>query len=158
MTDQSVFMLDCYRLGTTATVTQVTGTVCPCKKDRGSSFEWHRLNPSAENCNGTGLINKTTTTTSVKAFFTNRLQSLMVFLHQYKKSEIGELDGADMFMFGVAKAADASYFDISGLKETGDNRANKVTFNSQDYLVRHVYSIAGLNEVVIGQVGLLKKI
>ena len=158
MTDRSVFMLDCYRFGNTATATQVTGTACGCVKSSGSSREWHRLHPDDDNCNGTGLVNTTTTTTSVKAFFTNRLQSLMTFLNQYKKTEIGELDDADLFMYGVAKASDASYFDISGLKETGDNRSNKVTFNSQDYLVRHVYDIPGLNETVIGQVGLLKKI
>ena len=158
MTDQTVFMRDCYRFGNSATVTQVTGTACPCVKSSGSSREWHRLNTGADECNGTGLINTTTTTTTVKAFFTNRLQSLMVFLNQFKKSEIGELDSADLFIFGVAKASDASYFDISGLKETGDNRANKITFASEDYLVRHVYSIAGLNETVVGQVGLLKRI
>ena len=158
MTDQSTFMIDCYRFGNTATVTQVTGTACGCVASQGSSREWHRLHPTADDCNGTGLIDTTTTTTSVKSFFTNRLQSLMTFLNQYKKTEIGEIDDADLFIYGVAKALDASYFDISGLKETGDNRANKVTFNSQDYQVRHIYDIPGLDETVIGQVGLLKKI
>lgn len=158
MTDQETFRLHCYHFGNTATVTQVTGTACGCKKSSGSSREWHRLNAGSPDCNGTGLISTTTTTTSVKAFFTNRLQSLMTFLNQYKKAEIGEIDDADLFMFGAAKATDASFINISNLKETGANRSNKVTFNSIDYLVRHIYDIAGLNEVLVGQVGLLKRI
>ena len=155
MTDKQMFMLDCYRYGATATLSQVTGTTCGCQKSSGSSREWHRQNPTEDDCNGTGQIDTTTTTTSVKAFFTNRLQSLMQFLNKYNKSEIGELDIADLFMFGTAKAADASFVSLVGLEESNTNRENKVIYDSQDYTIRLVYQIGFTEEV--GQVALLKK-
>ena len=156
MTDKSIFMLDCYRFGAAATLTAVTGTTCPCQKTTGSSKEYHRLYPLATDCNGTGKIDITTTTTAIKAFFTDRLQSLMTFLSQYKKTEIGEYEDADLFIFGTAKAADASFVDLTGLEESNTNRANKITYQSHNYFIRHVYSIGFTEEV--GQVALLKKV
>ena len=156
MTDKTVFMLDCYRFGADATLTTVTGTTCPCRKTSGSSREYHRLNPSAADCLGTGQIDTTITETTIKGFFTNRLQSLMTFLNQYKNTEIGEMYDADLFIFGVAKASDASFMDLSGYTESNTNRANKITYQGNDYLIRHVYSVGFTEEV--GQVGLLKRV
>lgn len=79
----------------------------------------------------------------------------MTFLNYYKKSEIGELDQADLFMFGTAKASDASFVDLEDLPESNTNRANKVTIGGHDYTIRHVYSVGFTEEV--GQIALLKK-
>jgi len=152
MTDQELFMIDLINHGASAVVTQETGgTACPCVGDRGPSREWHRQNSDETDCNGTGKTGTTTTTTTVQAFFLNRLQTLSTTKFQFAKEVIGEIDKADLIMIGTVKSSDKSFFDLTDLDELRD----KVTFVSQDYVLRTVYPL--WTDVVQGQMGLLKR-
>lgn len=57
-------------LGNALIKSVLTGMVCPCVDSETGhpSREWHRLNPLAEDCGGTGLISSTRTDTSFYAF------------------------------------------------------------------------------------------
>jgi len=157
MTDKEIFCEDLNHFGKSATLVQVTGDACPCMTWRDSdnpsySAEWHRLNPAAEDCNGTGLINRTTTNTTIKAYFypptalPNRL-----ILTKEKIEVIGELQNDDLMLFGAVNASTGAYVDLSGLDELQDY----ITIDSRKYFVRHYYDLQ--NSDVVGQLALLRR-
>lgn len=139
-------------------MTSVTGTVCPCMTwrdaDRPSySAEWHSLNPLADNCNKTGLIDTTTTTVAIKAMFIAAgLMANMSMLSKEALTLIGELQNDDLVMYGAVNASSGEFYDVSGLSEYND----KITYNSIDYIVRHHYNADF--DANVGQVAVLKRI
>jgi len=157
VSDAARHLADVARYAPSATITVITGTTCPCMASRDSSnpsysADWHRVNSSAAACNGTGLISRTTTVTTVHAFFhpVSAVRDDIPRLAE-KLSEIGELDEKDYMMFSPVKS-DGTAFSMSGMAE----RKDKVTYDGKDYLVRHVFDLAvGAN---IGQWALLKRI
>jgi hypothetical protein len=144
------------RRGMTATVTIVTGTQCPCMISRDPNNpsynpEWHvTVNPSADDCGGSGLINTTTTVTTVYASFMNEMQNINTLLTDQLLKEIGEVKTTDVIMVGQFEA-DGTFFNMSQFSEQSD----KVTFGGVDYVVRHYHDI--YHGELVGQVSLLKR-
>jgi len=138
--------------GDSATYTAVTGDACPCMAWRspGYSPEWHRLNSESDACNGTGLINTSTETTSIKGFF-YRTDIHYSFLTEDQKIPIGELQDADVVLFGQVNATTGAFVDLS----SANVRADKITLDSVDYEIRKILepSITGR----IGQMTTLKR-
>jgi len=144
-----------YRSGSDAILKSITGTVCPCMTSRSSSYpaysaEWHRLNPTAIDCNGVGKITTTTKSISIKAVFSIGIQSATAFLNSRDKSPIGEIPDYDLLMFGQC-ISDGSFLDISSYTEQDDY----IIYNSSNYVIRNIYDIE--YNGMIGQISLLKK-
>lgn len=158
MTDQEMYTIDLYHHGHDAALTQISGTTCPCMTWRDPdnpsySAEWHRLNPTADPCNGTGLIDTTTTNTSIKAFFypPTALPNRQI-LTKEMLAVIGEIAHDDLMLFGSVDATTGVLVDLTGLNEARDY----ITYNSQKYLARHVFSLH--TNIEVGQFALLKRI
>jgi len=122
------------RYGTTASMEVVTGTACPCIAGRGAySPEWHRLNPAAASCAGTGLISRTTTTTSIKAMFYEAGFARDEIRRNFSQEIIGQVKDTDVFMIGTANAS-------TGAQVTLSADAN-ITIGSNKYKVWHISNL-----------------
>jgi hypothetical protein len=137
------------RFGQSATLNVITGTVCPCMTSRDStnptySAEWHGNNPTAEACNGTGLIVDTTTSTEIKAV----IQPFAVYAQSIQSnkewlSQIGEINIDDHYYCGTVDSS-GSFVDISGYNE----KNAYITFDSRSYTLRDISTINfGLEEI-----------
>ena len=156
MTKQQRFCKYLFRQGSDATLYSITGTQCPCMISRSAvhpsySPEWHRENSDADHCNGTGWINRTTTTIAIKATFTIGVQSIPELMTNELKEKIGELQDYDLVMFGQCNASTAAFVDISSYTEQDDY----ISFKGNNYLIRHPYDIDF--GATVGQVSLLKR-
>ena len=158
MTPQVIFCHSLLHFGQSITVKQYSGgTACGCMTYRDSahpeySREWHRNNPAQTNCNGTGKIGMTLTTTSAKAHIMP-LQ-LAINSSMIKKElleNIGEIQKEDYVLIGTANATTGTFIDLRTLNESYDY----IIYDSVNYLVRHVYEYA--TDAVIGQMVLLKR-
>jgi hypothetical protein len=149
MTNKEVHLVDCYHDGESASLTTVSGTTCPCCADGEYSAEWHRNNADADDCNGTCLIDTTTTTTSVKGFFAHvGLITRTMLLEKEIKTLIGELQQDDVICYGMVNATTAAEIDMDGLSELADT----LTYNSDTYVFRQSIKT---NE--FGQIGIFKR-
>ena len=140
--------------GTDIMVTQITGDTCPCTTWRDGSYspEYHsEINTTVEDCQGTLLINRTTTTFTLKGIVSLGIQSLNTFMTKEILSEIGELQNEDLLLFGQCKASDGSFFDLTVLSEQRDT----LTIDSIDYIRRHSFMVNFGKD--IGQISLLKR-
>jgi len=141
--------------GDSAVLTKITGTACPCMsyKDRDSySEEYHRNNPLAEDCGGTGLIDpgKTTTNINIK-FIVSDINTASTFLPKALdiKEVYGEINARDLFIIGTMDTSNSNTSeDLRNLNEY----ANWITYDSQKYLIRFVTPIPKS----VGQIALLK--
>ena len=139
--------------GKDATLTIISGDTCPCMTSRDPNHpayneEWHDNNLSAEDCLGTGLINRTTTTVAVKSVFTTEIETLPTFISAELKLEIGRLQNRDLVMFGCCQASDGTFYDMTHIKEHSDT----VTYRSKVYVMRHHMD---LDDIM--QIGVLKE-
>ncbi len=103
--------------GVTANMTVITGTACPCITSRDPehpaySPEWHRLNPAAASCAGTGLISRTNTVTSIRAFFYEAGISGDEIRKLFKTEVIGELSDTDLLMVGTMEATTGAFVEL----------------------------------------------
>lgn len=123
------------KYGTDAVYKLTTGTVCPCMSSRDSnkpaySPEWHRLNPTAAACNGTGLISRVVTSTNVKAFF----YEVGIVGDEIKKrfdaAVIGLLKDTDLLVIGTLVSSTGAYMAMA--KEA------VFTIGGSDYQVFHI--------------------
>ena len=127
--------------GTACTVTTVTGTTCPCMTYRpgsGSSYspQYHADYPAAAECNGIGLISRTTTTVNAKGlFYTIAFLGASNLLIKEQLQEIGEYNKDDLIIHGLVNTSTGAMIDISALNELRDY----VTFNSINYVIRHTF-------------------
>ena len=141
------------RYGSAATLKRVTGTACPCMVSRDAnkpaySAEWHRLNPVAAACNGTGLISRTTTSTSILAFFYEAGIAGSEIRKAFDTAEIGELALDDVLAIGALNASTAAF--------VGMVRDDNITVGSREYKVFHVSEL--MTGDVNAQWALLKRI
>ena len=158
MTHKKRFLKILYKSGMSANLIRLTGDQCPCMvfedPDVPSySPEWHRLNPTAENCNRTGLINTVETTIAIKSIFYSvalKVQSLN--LEKEILDKIGEWQKDDLLMYGCVKVADMSEIDLRTLNENVD----KIQYDGKLYIPRHTLDVA-TNEI-IGSLCLIKRI
>ena len=153
MSRQSKFLKHVRRNGAAAVITTITGTVCPHIAAVGVTYskEWHRNNPATADCNGTGLIARTSTTKNIKAFFIPSAMIGSSNVPDNMKKEIGEKVNYDYLMIGVLDADSDVYLDITGYV------VNKtyVTFDSSKFRIRNTYPLGITSE--IGQASLLVK-
>jgi hypothetical protein len=137
------------RYGVTASLETVAGTVCPCTTERGAySPEWHRLNPAAASCAGTGLVNRTTTTTSIKAMFYEAGIAGDEIHKKFSAEIIGQVKDDDLFMLGTQNAS-------TGTQVTLSKDAN-ITVGSYKYKVWHISDL--MPGDVCAQWAILKRI
>ena len=152
MSQQSRFMAHLIRQGESATVNNLSGSVCPCMTFRGTGYsrEWHRLNTAAANCRGTGIISGAISSTTIKAIFypigagsgmgTNLIEDL--------KLPIGEKVDADLIMYGQVNVEDNTYFSVSSFVE----REDCLLYGENYFYMRKTYDLPNL-----GQLSLLKR-
>lgn len=155
MSDAVRYRQDLVRYGQTATVAAITGTACPCMVSRDSarpsySAQWHRDNTGAAACNGTGLISRTTTSTTIYGLFIPLSAAYQVMRAAEKLAEIGELDNNDMMLYG-ATTSTGTAFDLSALVE----RKDTITWDGKTFLVRMVFDL-GVS-IEMGQWAILKR-
>ena len=151
MSKQTRFMSFIFRQGESATINSVTGTTCPCWAVgvTGYNPQWHADYPAAEACNGTGLIVRTTTQTSIKAKFYPAGVIGMSDLPEDFKTAIGEKQEDHILMYGQCNASTGAYVSVSGYTEDDDY----ITYNSVNYRFRKVYTLPE----ILCQVSLLVK-
>jgi len=120
--------------GTPATMETVAGTVCPCMAERGAySPEWHRLNPAAASCAGTGLISRSTTTTSIKAFFYESGIAGDEIRKSFSQEIVGQVKETDVFMIGTQNASTGAQVTLSA--------DTNITIGSNKYKVWHISNL-----------------
>src|SRR4030042_1522961 len=147
MTNKERFMIWLLnnKLAEAATISTITGTVCPCMASRDSSnpsysAEWHVLNPTAAACSGIGLISTTTTSINIKAVFSplNTAGSTIPTGKEFLET-IGEIQMDDLFMWGTINTDTNAFIDISGKSEY----TSYITKSSIKYVIRDVSNIPG---------------
>ena len=139
MSRQDRFMDKIRQHGASAVLSVYTGTRCPCVLSGGNnavSEEWHRLNPSAKYCSGTGLITRTTTATNVKGFFFQIGAINTLGLPEIAKTAVGELSREDLIMVGTWNDDNDVYMDLSSYIE----RRTSMVYDSIQYQIRNVYN------------------
>jgi hypothetical protein len=148
MTNQNRFLAWLARttMAQSAKLYTVSGTACPCMSsgNRNSySQNWHRLNPTAEDCNGTGKIADTTTYVNIKAVIYSA-QQMPRSIHGVEKilSMIGEVNVDDMILIGTINSDTFAYVDLSATTEY----ANYILFNSLKYHIRNVFNIMDVGQ------------
>ncbi|HNR69545.1 MAG TPA: hypothetical protein PKN24_15980 [bacterium] len=128
--------------GTAATVKEYSGgTQCPCMISRGTeapaySADWHRRNPSATNCNGTGLIGSTTSTVSIKTMVIDAKAVGDEVDRSGKWTEIGKLEADDVALYGAVKVSDGSNYSFADLTDK-----NEITVLGNTYAVKYTLKI-----------------
>lgn len=140
------------RYGEAATLSVITGSACPCMSYKGRdsySEQYHRDNPSAADCGGTGLISSTTTTTNIKAIFSppGLVGTSIPGGREFIES-IGEVQADDLLLWGTVDTSDGSFETLAGYTDYNAY----ITYDSKKYFIRDVSSIPGQ----VGQVALLK--
>ncbi|HQI49888.1 MAG TPA: hypothetical protein PLN61_14640 [bacterium] len=123
-----------------ATVREFTaGTQCPCMISRDSavptySADWHRRNPAAEACNGTGMIGETTVETAVKTIpmDAQAIGNLSNLIKQGGSfTDIGNIDVGDYLLYGAVRTSTGALFSFESL---GDK--NVITLLGKTYAIK----------------------
>jgi len=116
--------------GQSATKSTLAGTACPCIDSETliPSREWHRDNPTAADCGGTGLINSTRTNLSIYAFIQPPDGD------ELEKLPPGLRNVAVMKYFGSVDAS-LNFVSVIGM----DEKRDYIVFGSNKYIVRNVY-------------------
>ncbi len=111
------------RNGTIATVKTFTGgTQCPCMISRGSeapaySLDWHRRNPTATNCSGTGEIGATESTVTIKTMPIAAKAIGDAVKRGGAWVDIGEIKTGDLALYGAVKTSDGTNYSFDGLAD-----------------------------------------
>ena len=158
MSRASRFIGACLRYGDVFTAASVTGTQCPCMISRDAnnptySPDWHINNPAPgdEDCNGSGLIDTTSTTINLKGFLYPAALLGTSQVPEDIKSVIGEITNADLIVYGQVNTDTLAFYDLSGLTEYDDT----ITFDSVTYVDRKTFDLKIQNR--IAQVSLFKR-
>lgn len=150
MTNKERHIIDVLHYGEAATLTSVTGTVCPCLASNGGAYslEWHRVNSGSAACNGKGVISSTTTTTNILMMVAPvQFIGTAGIGNKEAMSILGETQNDDLFSLGIVTSAGVEV-DLSSYDEKNDY----ITYNSNKYVIRHFFKTDYLT------VGLLKRI
>ena len=141
------------RNGETATLIELTGSTCPCMthfSDTPSySKQWHRENPNADDCNGTGIINGTYSRTAIYGIFSppnlvgNSIPGGKEFI-----DSIGEIQKDDLIIWGIT---DASLNNVNVTYKS--EYVTKVTHKGVDYTLKDMSIIPN----AVGQVARLAR-
>jgi hypothetical protein len=131
------------RMGEDATITSITGTVCPCTQRNGNyNPQYHADFPTAQNCNGTKLISRTVSVVNFKAIFYPAGLMGITGWPGDTKEVIGTLKETDTLMY--IPVANFDTLDISVYKD-----ADFVTYNSREFLIRKTYPVPNIGYCAI---------
>lgn len=156
MSHFEAFLLNLMRHGVPATVLEYTaGKVCPCmtSRDTGApaySADWHRRNPTAEDCGGSGTIEETTVGTSILTMPIDAMAVGNSVRESGFFAEIGKVDSGDFALYGAVKASDGSLFSFEALTSK-----NVITLLGNQYTVKKTMRIP-ISGVVVS-LALVKK-
>jgi len=156
MTNKERWRWDIKRNGMPVTLTQKTGTACPCLAERGAySPGWHAAHLTAEDCQGREIIDTTTTETTLLAYMvTAQGQTWYAARSKELATVIGEMQKDDLLMVGVVTNTGV-WFDMNPLVETSDT----INFKSKYYVCRHVVEYFETSSgQVLAQVCILKRV
>lgn len=148
MTNAERFLLSILKNGVDATITVYSGgTQCPCMISRGSeapaySADWHRRNPTATDCEGTGLINSTTSTVKLKTMIIDAALIGDALKSVGEMVDIGIKSG-DMALYGAVNSETMGNYSLADLTDK-----NIITVLDVTYSVKRVYRIP-MGETVI---------
>jgi len=150
MTNQERFLnfLLTNSLAGTGTISEITGTACPCMISRDSSNpsyseKWHRDNPVGdgdEDCASTGTIDpgKTTTVTTFKAIFaTPHMVAGVIPGSKELLDSIGEKSNSDLYLWGLVNTTTLAVIPILEKSEY----VTYITYDSINYLIRDAWEI-----------------
>lgn len=139
--------------GRAATLTKITGDVCPCWSYRGSGYsaDYHALEGAVADCEGTGILksSQVTTTTNIKGVFYDPQIVGVRGLPDFAKVPLGWLNDSNIFMIGTLDTTNLVYLDLSGYV----NIQSKLTLGSVDYEIRKIIDID--QTLQIGQIAKL---
>lgn len=136
--------------GYSAVINVISGDSCPCLASRDGEYNaiWHDDHPSAEDCEGSGIISRTKTQTNIKSIFLNNQEALSYYLDSETKEVIGRRDDIDLIMFGAVKTSDYSKFDLTTLNEQSDY----ITYNSNNYSVKDRFLLSSCQVAVLEKI------
>ena len=136
------------------TLSVTSGSVCPCMTSWDSSSpsyseQWHRENPSASDCNSTGVIHATVTNTAIYAVFSPPgLFGESIPNGKEVLQGIGELQKDDLIMWGVCNASMTS-ISLTYRSEY----VTKISKGGVDYTIKDMSAMPNS----VGQVALLRR-
>ncbi len=157
MTHVQRYINSVLRHGVAATVREFTaGTQCPCMISRDSavptySADWHRRNPAAEACNGTGMIGETTVETAVKTIPMDAQAIGNLIKQGGSFIEIGNIDAGDYLLYGAVKTSNGALFSFESL---GDK--NVITLLGKAYAIKETMLVP-VGDTVVSMV-LVKRV
>jgi len=131
----------------TAVRTVITGDACGCVTNSRDgitpSRQWHRNNPSEDDCNGLG-VTSTSTNTNIKGVClpVGVSQATIPFADEIK-TEIGKIQKDDHVWWGTVNTADGTYIDLTTMEELRDY----ITYDSIKYVVVVVKEVTGIGQV-----------
>lgn len=115
--------------GQSATKSTLAGTACPCINSETliPSREWHRDNPTAADCSGTGLISSTRTNLTIYAFIQEMDEE------ELEKLPPGLRNVATLKYFGAVDTS-LNFVSVASM----DEKRDYIVFDSLKYIVRNV--------------------
>jgi hypothetical protein len=117
------------------------------------SPQWHADNPLIENCNGTLLIDRTTTNTTIKLLPVDiRAAYNSKAITQIIQDAIGELKRIDYACLGATNNTTGAFLS---LKSYVGNDTAYITLNSENYKIRLV--IEEFIDVAVGELIILSR-
>lgn len=114
-------------------------------RGEGYSPEYHRLYPSAEDCEGSGLISSTDTLIEIKAVFYPAIIDNLRRLPEDTKTIIGEIQDSDYIMYGTLNLENDTYYDLSGL----DKNEDLVNYKTNKFKVEKVFKLPKVGQGAI---------
>jgi hypothetical protein len=123
------------------------GTSCPCRlyedPDNPSySPEWHRLNPSAENCNGNLVISSVSVQRNMKIFI-GSITSLATLDTVKKWLEIGKAEAND---FAAICALDGATNEVPSMEDWENDLSAYLQVDDDQFKLISVVPMAAGNE------------
>lgn len=149
MSHAEAFRLNLLRHGAPATVLEYTaGKTCPCMTSRDAnapaySVDWHRRNPTAEDCGGSGIIEETTVETAILTIPIDAMAVGSLIRESGFLSEVGKIDAGDFALYGAVKVSDGSLFSFEALSSK-----NIITLLGKQYTVKKTMLIP-ISSVVV---------
>jgi len=137
MTKQERELKHLIKRGESVTLKSVTGTACPCWTFRGTGYspQWHVDNSEADACNGTGLIDTTTTTINLKAtLYPVEIALSGTAWPDTLKTAIGEIGDIDLVMYGSVNSDTDAFVSLQSYTQQDDY----VIYNSINYIIAKV--------------------
>lgn len=157
MTHVQRYINSVLRHGVAATVREFTaGTQCPCMISRDSavptySADWHRRNPAAEACNGTGMIGETIVETAVKTIPMDAQAIGNLIKQGGSFTDIGNIDVGDYLLYGAVRTSTGALFSFESL---GDK--NVITLLGKAYAIKETMLVP-VGDTVVSMV-LVKRV